>query len=90
MRPRKGAKISFRCVWPSANFRKIMAAEKRSSNRGSLWEDDEVLALINVWSDIRMQQDLDGCSRRRHVYEKMAVQLRLKVISEAIFKSEKR
>ena len=29
--------------------------------RGILWEDEEVLALIHIWGDSRIQQDLDGC-----------------------------
>ena len=51
-----------------------MAAEMGNNNRGSLWEDDEVLASISIWSNIRIQQDLDGCTRKRPVYE-MTVQL---------------
>ena len=44
--------------------------------RGILWEDEEVLALIHIWGDSRIQQDLDGCSRKRPIFERIAKQLK--------------
>ena len=40
--------------------------------RASLWDDEEVLSLLHIWGDERIQQDLDGCTRKRPVFEKMA------------------
>ena len=41
-----------------------------------LWEDEEVLALIHICGDSRIQQDLDGCSRKCPIFERIAKQLK--------------
>lgn len=46
-----------------------------ASNRGSTWDDEEVLALINIWADERIQQELDSCSRKKPVFQKISNKL---------------
>ena len=43
--------------------------------RATLWDDEEVLFLLHMWGDERIRQDLDGCTRKRPVFEKMAKRL---------------
>ena len=39
------------------------------------WTDDETLKLINFWGDEVVQVLMEGCSRNRHVYERLAREL---------------
>ena len=41
----------------------------------SSWTDDETFHLIDVWGDETIQALLEGCTRNRHVYEKIAREL---------------
>ena len=36
------------------------------------WTDDEMLKLIDFWGDEAVQAILEGCSRSKHVYERLA------------------
>ena len=38
----------------------------------STWSDEETLKLIELWGDEEIQALLEGCTRNRHVYEKVA------------------
>ena len=42
------------------------------NSRGASWSDEEVLALISVWGDARVQQELDGAVRNKAVFEKIS------------------
>ncbi|XP_048578645.1 uncharacterized protein LOC125560657 [Nematostella vectensis] len=44
-------------------------------SRGSTWASDEVSMLISIWADEKIQQQLDNCSRKRSVFEKIAKRL---------------
>ena len=57
-----------------------MSDSQAKTDRGSTWEDEEVVELINIWADERIQQQLDGCTRKRPIFEKMA-----KTLAEAGF-----
>ena len=35
------------------------------AERGKLWDDDEVMALIEIWADEGIQQQIDSCTRER-------------------------
>ncbi len=37
---------------------------QNKTDRGSEWEDEEVLELIHIWADERIQQQLDDCIRK--------------------------
>ena len=37
----------------------------------SMWSDEEILKLIELWGDEEIQALLEGCTRNRHVYEKV-------------------
>ena len=39
------------------------------------WTKPEVLKLISIWSDERIQSQLEGCRRNQDVYEKIASEL---------------
>ena len=41
----------------------------------TLWTDDEIFRLINTWGDKMIQVLLEGCTRNRHVYKKIASEL---------------
>lgn len=41
-------------------------------SRGASWSDEEVLALISIWGDARVQQELDGAVRNKAVFEKIS------------------
>ena len=45
------------------------------NERGTLWGDDEVFTLIEIWADEGIQQQLDSCTRKRPVFEKIARRL---------------
>ena len=37
-------------------------------NRGTIWSDDEVRALIHVWGDGKIQEELDGAKRNKPIF----------------------
>ena len=45
------------------------------TERGTLWGDDEVFTLIEIWADEGIQQQLDSCTRKRPVFETIARRL---------------
>ena len=49
------------------------------TKRGTLWGDDEVMALNEIWAEEGIQQQLDSCTRKRPVYQKIARRLCRKV-----------
>ena len=44
-------------------------------DRGRNWSDEEIRALISVWSDDVIQAELEGTHRNQHVYKKMSAEL---------------
>ena len=47
-----------------------------SVNRGSLWEDQQVRALIAIWGESNVQEELDGATRNKVVFQDVAKKLR--------------
>ena len=45
------------------------------TERGTLWGDDKVIALIEIWTDEGIQQQLDSCTRKLTIFEKIARRL---------------
>ena len=45
-------------------------------NRGTVWSDKEVQALIAIWGESSVQEELDGAARNQAVYQRIAKQLR--------------
>ena len=45
-------------------------------SRGSSWSDAEVTALISIWGDADIQEQLDGATRNRSIYEHISKKLR--------------
>ena len=45
--------------------------------KGSVWTDAQVKALISVWAEASIQQQLDGAVRNKAVYEEIAKHLLL-------------
>ena len=43
--------------------------------KGSVWTDAQVKALISVWAEASIQQQLDGAVRNKAVYEEIAKHL---------------
>ena len=46
-----------------------------TSSRGSLWSDEEVRALIAIWGEANVQEELDGAVRNKVVYEDISRKL---------------
>jgi len=38
-------------------------------NRGSTWSDAEITALISIWGDAKIQEQLDGATRNKTIFE---------------------
>ena len=45
------------------------------TNRGTTWEDKEVKALLTIWGDTKIQEELDGAVCNKVVYERIAKRL---------------
>ena len=45
-----------------------MSCQTTSTNRGSAWSDDEVKALLAVWGESNVQDELDGAVRNKAVF----------------------
>ena len=43
--------------------------------RGNLWSEEEVHALIAIWGEEEIQTQLDGATRNKKVFDKIARQL---------------
>ena len=46
------------------------------TNRGTSWSDSEVRALISIWGESDIQEELDGAVRNRVVYEEIAKKMK--------------
>ena len=46
------------------------------ANRGTSWADNEVKALLAIWGDSKIQEELDGAVRNKFVFERIAKQLK--------------
>ena len=44
-------------------------------NRGNVWADKEVKALLTIWGDSKIQEELDGAVRNKVVFVNIAKQL---------------
>ena len=51
----------------------IMAS---SGSRGSMWSDNEVRALIAIWGESDVQEELDGATRNKVVFQEIAKKLK--------------
>ena len=45
-------------------------------NRGTLWADDEVLTLIKVWGNDKIQKELDGATRNKVIFAKISEEMK--------------
>ena len=39
------------------------------------WMDKEVFQLISCWSEEGIQEQLEGCKRNKHIYERLSTVL---------------
>jgi len=46
------------------------------TNRGTTWTDREVKALLSIWGDTEIQEELDGAVQNQVVYKHIAQQLK--------------
>ena len=44
-------------------------------NRGSAWSDEEIKALLSIWGDSKVQDELDGAVRNKTVFVDIQKQL---------------
>ena len=47
-----------------------------SATRGSLWSDNEVRAIIAIWGESDVQDELDGAVRNKVVFQEIARKLK--------------
>ena len=45
------------------------------TNRGTTWTDREVKALLAIWGDSKIQEELDGAVRNQVVFKRIAQKL---------------
>ena len=45
-------------------------------DRGTTWEETKVLAMIKIWSDEKVKQQLDSCIRKKPVFKEIAQRLK--------------
>ena len=50
--------------------------EASASSRGVSWSDDEVRALLTIWGEGEVQEELDGAVRNKVVYVGIAKKMR--------------
>ena len=41
-------------------------------NRGTIWSEREVRALIQIWGDGKIQEELDGAKRNKQIFQTIA------------------
>ena len=46
------------------------------TNRGTIWTDKEIKALLAIWGDSKIQEELDGAVRNQVVFQRIAKQLK--------------
>ena len=39
------------------------------------WTDEETLKSIEIWNEDKIQEDLDGCKKNKHIYYKIAARM---------------
>ena len=53
-----------------------MATQQQPANpviaRGTIWTDEENLAIIKIWGEDKIQRELDGATRNKPIYMKIA------------------
>ena len=45
------------------------------TNRGTIWADKEVKALLTIWGDSKIQEELDGAVRNKDVFQRISQKL---------------
>ena len=45
------------------------------TNRGTTWEDKEIMALLAIWGNSKIQEELDGAVRNKVVFEHISKKL---------------
>ena len=51
-------------------------ADQTETNRGTTWADKEIKALLTIWGDSKLQEELDGAVRNKVVFQRIAKMLR--------------
>ena len=51
-------------------------AQSAAANRGSVWADKEVKALIAIWGEGNVQEELDGAVRNKVVYQNISKKMK--------------
>ena len=52
------------------------ATEATANSRGVSWSDDEVKALVAIWGEDKVQEELDGAVRNKVVFVGIAKKMR--------------
>ena len=51
-------------------------ADQAETNRGTTWADKGIKALLTIWGDSKLQEELDGAVRNKVVFQRIAKKLR--------------
>ena len=46
-----------------------------SATRGAAWSEKEMKTLIGIWSDKKVQEELEGSTRNKEIYKKIAKEM---------------
>ena len=52
---------------PHAKRQNVQEQAEITSSRGTVWLDEEVLALLSIWGGKKAQEELDGAVRNKAV-----------------------
>ena len=67
--------FSVAASWPTIVCSESISLAMASKERGCLWSEEEVTALISIWGEEEIQAQLDGATRNIKVYENIAAKL---------------
>ena len=59
------------------------------TNRGTVWADKEVKALLTIWGNSKIQEELDGAVRNKVVFQSIAKQLQDRDIGCSVRQNKK-
>ena len=62
-------------VNPDFAFPDVSTGIGKMANRGQHWNDAEIVALLDIWGDDKIQSQLDGAYRNDSVFQKIAAVL---------------
>ena len=57
--------------------RGISLVVNRENEQMAQWSDAETAKLVEIWSEDKIQEELEGCKKNKHIYEKIANRMKI-------------